>query len=196
MCKNLMEIDAVKKRIKFYPDWPSEGINFIDIMPLLADAEAFRAVVDAIDECVTAPNVAAPEARGFLFASPLMMTDGGVECVIPFRKKGKLPHSGDDLVGVSIVKEYGEDNLFFRKSDLSEARVTDGVIEVTLFDDILATGGTAVGMAERLSALTVERDGVAYPVKVKEFVFMGEIEVLEGRARLESIAPVKSLIKF
>ena len=73
MCKNLMEIDAVKKRIKFYPDWPSEGINFIDIMPLLADAEAFRAVVDAIDECVTSPNVAAPESRGFLFASPLMM---------------------------------------------------------------------------------------------------------------------------
>ncbi|MBR2061585.1 MAG: hypothetical protein IJ979_06660, partial [Tidjanibacter sp.] len=103
---------------------------------------------------------------------------------------------GDDLVGVSIVKEYGEDNLFFRKSDLSEARVTDGVVEVTLFDDILATGGTAVGMAERLSALTVERDGVAYPVRVKEFVFMGEIEVLGGRTRLEAIAPVKSLISF
>ena len=80
--------------------------------------------------------------------------------------------------------------------NLDGVETPDGVIEVTLFDDILATGGTAVGMAERLSALTVERDGVAYPVKVKEFVFMGEIEVLEGRARLEAIAPVKSLIKF
>ena len=108
-----MEIEAVKQHIKFYPNWPSEGINFIDIMPLLADAEAFRAVVDAIDKCVTAPNVAAPEARGFLFASPLLMTKGGVECVIPFRKKGKLPHTGDDLVGVSIVKEYGEDQILY-----------------------------------------------------------------------------------
>ncbi|MBR6813411.1 MAG: hypothetical protein IKM50_02570, partial [Tidjanibacter sp.] len=61
--KNLLEIDAVKKRIKFYPDWPTEGVNFIDIMPLLGDADTFRTVVDAIDECVTAPNVAAPEAR-------------------------------------------------------------------------------------------------------------------------------------
>lgn len=191
-----MEIDAVKQRIKFYPDWPTEGVNFIDIMPLLGDAATFRTVVNAIEECVTAPNVAAPEARGFLFSSPMLMTDGGVECVIPFRKKGKLPHSGDDLVGVSVVKEYGEDNLFFRKSDLSEARVTDGVIEVTLFDDILATGGTAVGMTERLQELCVERDGVSYPVRVKEFVFMGEIEVLGGRERLEKYAPVKSLIKF
>ena len=196
MKNDIVTLEEAKKLIKFYPDWPKEGVNFVDLLPLLSDAQIFGVIVEELGKHVTTPNIAAPEARGFLFASPLMMTNGGVECVIPFRKKGKLPHSGDDLVGVSIVKEYGEDNLFFRKSDLSEARVTDGVIEVTLFDDILATGGTAVGMAERLSALTVERDGVAYPVKVKEFVFMGEIEVLEGRARLESIAPVKSLIKF
>ena len=196
MCKNLMEIDAVKKHIKFYPDWPSEGINFIDIMPLLADAEAFRAVVDAIDECVTAPNVAAPEARGFLFASPLMMTNGGVECVIPFRKKGKLPHAGDDLVGVSIVKEYGEDNLFFRKSDLQNAQITNGVVEISILDDILATGGTAFEMASHLEALTVTKDGVDYPVKVKEFIFLAELSFLPGREVLEKIAPVYSLISF
>ena len=196
MCKNLMEIDAVKKRIKFYPDWPTEGINFIDIMPLLADAEAFRAVVDAIDECVTAPNVAAPEARGFLFASPLMMTNGGVECVIPFRKKGKLPHSGDDLVGVSIVKEYGEDNLFFRKSDLCNALVSNGVVEITILDDILATGGTALEMARHLEALRVEKDGVEYPVKVKEFIFLADLSFLHGKELLEEIAPVYSLITF
>ena len=191
-----MEIDAVKKHIKFYPDWPTEGINFIDIMPLLADAEAFRAVVDAIDECVTAPNVAAPEARGFLFAAPLLVTDSKAHTLITFRKNGKLPAKEGDLQKVSIVKEYGEDNLFFRKSDLENSLVTNGVVEVTILDDILATGGTSIEMAKHLEALTVVKDGVEYPVKVKEFVFLADLSFLHGKELLEEIAPVYSLISF
>ncbi len=196
MCKNLMEIDVVRDRINFYPDWPKEGINFIDIMPLLNNRTTFGVVIDAIAEVVTTPNVVAPEARGFLFAAPLLVSQSSVECMIPFRKQGKLPSAGDDLLRVSIVKEYGEDNLFYRRSDVEQAQITDGVVEITLFDDILATGGTAVGMAESLNSLTVRRDGVEYPVRVKEFVFLGEIDEIGGRERLEQIAPVKSFIHF
>ncbi len=197
MCKNLMEIDVVRDRIKFYPDWPKEGVNFIDIMPLLNDRTTFGVVIDAIAEAVTTPNVVAPEARGFLFAAPLLVClSSSVASMIPFRKQGKLPSAGDDLLKVSIVKEYGEDNLFYRRSDVEQAQITDGVVEITLFDDILATGGTAVGMAESLNSLKVVRDGVEYPVRVKEFVFLGEIDVLGGRERLESIAPVKTFIHF
>ena len=37
-------------------------------------------------------------------------------------------------------------------------------------------------------------DGKTYPVKVKDFVFLVEIDDLPGRSKLEEIAPVKSLI--
>jgi adenine/guanine phosphoribosyltransferase-like PRPP-binding protein len=94
------------------------------------------------------------------------------------------------------VKEYGEDNLFFRKSDLQNAKVTNGVIEISILDDILATGGTALEMANHLEALTVEKDGVEYPVKVKEFIFLADLSFLGGRELLEKVAPVYSLITF
>ena len=94
------------------------------------------------------------------------------------------------------MKEYGEDNLFFRKSDLENSLVTNGVVEVTILDDILATGGTSIEMAKHLEALTVVKDGVEYPVKVKEFVFLADLSFLHGKELLEEIAPVYSLISF
>jgi adenine/guanine phosphoribosyltransferase-like PRPP-binding protein len=107
-----------------------------------------------------------------------------------------LPAKEGDLQRVSIVKEYGEDNLFFRKSDLENSLVTNGVVEITILDDILATGGTSIEMAKHLEALTVVKDGVEYPVKVKEFVFLADLSFLHGKELLEEIAPVYSLISF
>ena len=43
---------------------------------------------------------------------------------------------------------------------------------------------------------TLEMDGKEYKVKVKEFVFIVEIEDLGGAKRLESIAPVRSITKI
>lgn len=189
-------IDEARKLIKFYPDWPKEGVNFIDLLPLMSDADAFSVVIEELAKHITAPNIAAPEARGFLFAAPLLVVDSAAQNVITFRKSGKLPATADDLQKVSIVKEYGEDNLFFRLSDLKSAQVTNGAIEITILDDILATGGTAEGMAEHLNNLKVEKDGVLYPVRVKEFVFLAGIDFLGGRERLERLAPVYSLITF
>lgn len=97
-----------------------------------------------------------PEADGFLFASPLLTVPGGVKSLLIFRKSGKLPARADDLVKIPIEKEYGDDSLYFRKSDLKAARTEDGSVEVTVFDDVLATGGTAEGMALELNRLTVE----------------------------------------
>ena len=189
-------IEKIKSRIKFYPDFPKEGIVFIDLLPLLSDAETFGVLIGEIDKCVTAPNVAAPEARGFLFAAPLLVTGGSVKNFIPFRKSGKLPAAENDLVQVSIMKEYGDDSLFFRKSDLENACPSNGAIEITIFDDILATGGTAEGMATHLNTLRVNTAQGEFPVRVKEFVFLAAIGDLKGIERLEKIAPVKTLIVF
>ena len=49
-------------------------------------------------------------------------------------------------------------------------------------------------MVNALNSLVVPIDGKEYKVKVKDFVFLVEIDDLPGRARLETIAPVKSLI--
>ena len=94
------------------------------------------------------------------------------------------------------MKEYGEDSLFFRKSDVQNAKITNGVVEISILDDILATGGTALKMAEHLESLTVTKDGVEYPVKVKEFIFLADLSFLHGKEILEKFAPVYSLISF
>lgn len=182
------------KHLRFFPDFPIKGVNFVDVLPLLQDKETFRCLTHDLAALCTTPNLVAPEARGFLFATPMLYAPGQIQNIITLRKKGKLPFSQGDLEQVEIMKEYGPDHVYFRKSDLSASRPVGDVIELTFFDDILATGGTAMGVAKDLNALTVEVDGKRYPVKVKEFVFLVEIDDLPGRKRLESIAPVKSLL--
>ncbi len=184
-----------KQFLHFYPDFPIKGVNFVDIMPFLQDKDLFRSLTNEIAGMCEAPNVAAPEARGFLFAAPLLYSaDSKVKNVIPLRKKGKLPFAEGDLVQVEIMKEYGPDHVYFRRSDIAAGVPEGGVIEITFFDDILATGGTARGLAQGLNVQTVTIEGKQYRVRVKDFVFLVEIDDLPGRSRLEDIAPVKSLI--
>lgn len=188
-------IEKIKEQIRFYPDYPKKGINFIDVLPVLSNSETFSALMEEINHNITSHNVAAPEARGFLFGAPLLLL-GKVHNFITFRKNSKLPAAENDLQKVSIVKEYGDDSLYYRISDIENARPSGGVIEISIFDDILATGGTAEGMARHLNALTVTTREGTFPVRVKEFVFLAEIADLKGKERLEKIAPVKSLISF
>ena len=176
-----MDLQSV---LKTYKDFPKQGITFFDIIPYLQDKEIYRTLIDRIAECTTAPNVAAPEARGFLFTAPLLIVSRCVHNIIPVRKSGKLPFA------------EGFDKLYYRTSDIAAGKPTGDVIEVSIIDDVLATGGTAEGVAESLQSLVVERDGKQYPVRIKEFVFIVELEELGGAARLEKIAPVKSIVKL
>ena len=92
-----------------------------------------------------------------------------------------------------IEKEYGFDKLYYRLSDIAAGKAAGDVFEVTILDDVLATGGTAEGLAQSLEAQKVVVDGKEYGIKVKEFVFIVEIAELGGKARLEKIAPVRSI---
>jgi len=179
--------------LKFYKDFPKEGINFVDIIPLLQDKKVFGKLIGDLCRLTTAPNVAAPEARGFLFAAPLLTESPSVENIIPMRKSGKLPYNEGDLIEVRIEKEYGFDSLFYRKSDIAAGKPTGDVFYVTLLDDVLATGGTAEGVAESMEALKIVVDGKTYGVKIKEFIFLIGLADLKGRERLEKIAPVHVL---
>ena len=178
--------------IKHYLDFPKPGIDFIDVLPFLQDKEAFQQVVMEIDRLSTTPNVATVEARGFLFAAPLLSVSDHVTKIVPFRKKGKLPHAEGDLVKVEIMKEYGSDELFYRRSDFAACETNGEFIDITLFDDLLATGGTVKGIADVLAQETIE----GRKIRIKEFIFLVELPALKGRAILEDIAPVHSLLSL
>lgn len=182
--------------LKFYKNFPKEGINFIDIIPFLQSRKAFGEVIEALNKATTTPNVAAPEARAFLFAAPLLVVDGKVENFIPMRKSGKLPFNEGDLIEIKVKKEYDFDRLYYRLSDVAASVPNGDTIEITILDDVLATGGTAEGMAHSLEKLTIERDGKSYKVKVKEFVFLVGIPEIGGQERLEKIAPVTVLMNI
>ena len=181
--------------IHHYPDFPKPGIDFIDILPFLSNKEAFKQIVDDIDAHTHCPNVVTVEARGFLFAAPLLTQSARVQNVIPIRKKGKLPFNEGDMHDVEIMKEYGADHVYYRLSDIAAGKPEGDTFYLTFFDDILATGGTSLGIANGLESHKVVVDGKEYGIKVTDFVFLVEIEGLGGREILEGIAPVKSLIQ-
>ena len=186
----------MKEVLKYYKDFPKEGIVFVDIIPFLQNKTVFKELTAKVAEACTAPNIIAPEARGFLFAAPLLTEADHVENIVPVRKSGKLPFAEGDLHEVLIEKEYGFDKLYYRVSDIAAGKANGDCFEVTILDDVLATGGTAEGLAQSLESLKVELDGKEYGVKVKEFVFIVEIAELKGRERLEKIAPVKSITEI
>lgn len=186
----------LKDILKFYKNFPKEGINFVDIIPFLQSKQSMREITAALDGVITAPNVVAPEARAFLFATPLLCSNGIVEDVVPLRKSGKLPFNEGDLMEVKITKEYGFDKLYYRLSDIETCREDSDTIYITLLDDVLATGGTAEGVARSLESLTVMKNGKQYRIKIKEFVFLVGIPEIHGSERLEKIAPVHCLMEI
>ena len=185
----------IKEALKFYNDFPKKGIIFVDIIPLLQDKKIFAELIKQVGECTSAPNIVAPEARGFLFTAPLMISKPEVENIIPIRKSGKLPFNEGDLCDVEIMKEYGADHLYYRLSDIAASKLgDDGKIHLTIVDDVLATGGTAEGIAKSILAGKVVKDGVEREVVIDEFIFLVELDDLKGAEQLEKIAPVKSIV--
>src|SRR5712675_2682226 len=84
--------------VRDVPDYPQAGVVFKDITPLLADGEAFRAVIGVLAETYgPVDKVAGIEARGFILAAPVAARLGAG--FIPIRTKGKLP-------GTTFAEDY------------------------------------------------------------------------------------------
>lgn len=145
-----MDVEAVRAAVRDVPDFPKPGIIFKDITPVLADAELFRAVTDAMAgpwEEAGVTLVVAIESRGFLLGAPVAQRLG--VGLAPIRKPGKLPSVTERL---PYALEYGTDALEIHVDACPAGS------RVLVVDDVLATGGTARAacqLVERLGGLVV-----------------------------------------
>ena len=164
----------LRSHVRDVPDWPQPGVVFKDITPLLADAEGFTTVVDAL-VVGTGPveRVVGIEARGFILAAPVAYSLGSG--FVPVRKQGKLP--GPTLVEAYVL-EYGEAVLEIRHDTVQAGD------RVLIVDDVLATGGTAAAAVELVRRAGGEVVGLHVLI---------ELGFLDGRARLDGV-PVRSLL--
>ena len=159
----------LRSLIRDIPDFPSAGIVFKDITPLLLDHAAVRSAVRRLADWARPREVdyvVAAEARGFILGAALALElDAGF---VPARKPGKLP---SETVSAEYILEYGVDAL-----ELHADALADGA-RVLLHDDLLATGGTARALAELVERLGGTVVGCAFIV---ELGFLGGRERLAG----------------
>jgi adenine phosphoribosyltransferase len=164
--------------IRDIPDFPTPGVVFKDISPLLLDARALDSSVSGLAE-LAAPlgveYVIAAEARGFILGAALSRQLGAG--FVPARRPGKLP---SETVSAEYALEYGLGTLEVHADALA------GGHRVLVHDDVLATGGTAAALCELVEGLGGEVAGCA---------FLIELRFLGGRRRLDP-RPVLSLIDY
>lgn len=162
---------ALKKLTRIVPGFPSEGIVFEDLTPVLADPASFRAVVQDLADVVRehdAELIGGLDARGFLLGSAVAYELGlGILAV---RKGGKLPppvyREEYDLEYGSAALEVPAEGLPLRGK------------RIVLIDDVLATGGTL-----QASLTLLERAGA----NVVGIAVVLEVQGLGGRDRFQDV---------
>ncbi|KAF3057422.1 Adenine phosphoribosyltransferase [Daldinia childiae] len=169
------KLETAKKLVidalRFVPDFPIPGINFIDILPIFQNPVAFESLLEVLALLIRErygdqiPDVIVGlEARGFLFGPSLALRLN--RPFVPVRKKGKMPGA---CRTVEYKKEYGSDEFQVQIDAIKPGQ------NVLIVDDIIATGGTAAA-AGQLVELS--------DAKVMGYLFMIEITNLKGKALL------------
>jgi adenine phosphoribosyltransferase len=147
----LAPADYIRSHIRTVPDWPSAGVQFRDITPLLASPRVFRVLIDQFVHRyfdLRPSAVAGLDARGFIIGAVVAyeLNIG----FVPIRKKGKLPFT---TVEETYELEYGSATV---EMHTDAVRAGDKIV---LIDDLIATGGTMMAgkrLIERLGAQVVE----------------------------------------
>lgn len=139
-------------------DFPTKGILFRDVTPLIADGEAFRETTKRFAKYakeIGADVIVGPESRGFIFGAPVA-TELGIGFV-PVRKPGKLPR---ETISCKYDLEYGSNELFMHKDAIKPGQ------KALIVDDLLATGGTAVATCHMIEELGGEVAGLGFVVEL------------------------------
>jgi len=170
----------LRAAIRTIADYPKPGVQFRDITTLLGDARAFHSVVELLARpCLSSgvSRVAGIEARGFILGGALAARLGAG--FVPIRKKGKLPHA---TVRVAYSLEYGLDEMEMHRDAVRAGE------EIILVDDLIATGGTALGAVQLLRSLGG---------RVLAACFIVDLPDLGGSAKLAALGvPVQTLVAF
>ena len=128
-----------KKVIKEYKDFPIDGINYLDLNPIYKDADLLRTITEdsvGLIRDFEFDYIGLVESRGFILGSIIAhQLEKGV--ILLRSKRNRLPGKTHT---VAHTLEYGE----------SVVEVQEGEGKVLVFDDVLATGGTAKGSIEVL----------------------------------------------
>ena len=124
--------------IRTEKNFPKEGIEFIDIMPLIIQKETFNEIIEKFSQEIQSKQVdyiVGPEARGLIIGAAVAnkLKIG----FVPVRKAGKLPPSTVEKQ-FEYEKEYGKDILELPKLVNEEYKGKNFYI----VDDIYATGNT------------------------------------------------------
>jgi adenine phosphoribosyltransferase len=171
-----VNVEALKRYVRDIPDFPTPGILFRDITPLLGEPAAFRAAVDAMAAPFSGvTKVVAIESRGFILGAPVAyMLNAGL---VPVRKVGRLPF---DTIREDYSLEYGVNSVEVHSDAIGSRE------RVLIVDDLLATGGTVRAAANLVERLGAEVIGISV---------LAELADLKGRLLLAEY-DVRSLIVY
>ncbi|MCB0317127.1 MAG: adenine phosphoribosyltransferase [Bdellovibrionales bacterium] len=161
-------------------DWPKEGVEFLDMLKTVT----YQPLVNqAVIECFVdyyknkkIDAIAGVEARGLIFGAQLSYAMKLP--FIPVRKPGKLP---PPVISIEYDLEYGSDVLEVEVSTIKQG------MEVLLFDDVIATGGTAIAAYNLLTQAGAS---------LNNFAFIVEISELPWREKIPSGVEVFTVTKF
>jgi adenine phosphoribosyltransferase len=168
----------LENAVRNVPDFPSPGIQFKDITPVLASPTLFAACIQQLAgpwQPGQVDAVVGIDARGFIFAAAvaLQLQTG----FVPIRKHGKLPyHTYEERYDL----EYGSNTIAIHQDAFTPGS------RVLLVDDLLATGGTAAAAASLVTKAGAQ---------VLEIAFFIELSFLHGREKLLP-HPVRSLVVY
>ena len=165
--------------IRNVPDFPVKGIQFKDITTLCNVHASFKESCDRLinhfkDKGIK--KVCAVEARGYVWGGVLAYKLGTGFVLI--RKPGKLPA---ETIKETYELEYGTDTIEMHKDAIEKGE------KVLLFDDLLATGGTAKAACNLIEKAGGSVAGIAFVIELTGS--------LHGRDKLEGYDLI-SLIKI
>ena len=147
-----------KNIIQSHKDFPIKGIEYLDLNPIYKNpAYRDRLVSDCMDKIVdmippSFDYIGVVESRGFLIGSILAhLLDKGL--LLLRSKPGRLPGETKKILH---TLEYGD----------SQMEVQTGEGKVLVFDDVLATGGTAQAATDVLTMAGYTPIGALFPVEL------------------------------
>ncbi|MCK4281194.1 MAG: adenine phosphoribosyltransferase [Candidatus Lokiarchaeota archaeon] len=150
--------EKILKKIRNVPNFPQRGIQFKDISTLVKDVDGLKDSVNFLyekyrDKGIT--KVAAIEARGYIFGGALAIKmDAGF---VMMRKPGKLPYK---TLSETYELEYGTDSIEMHVDGIEKGD------KVLIFDDLLATGGTAKAACNLVERAGGKVAGVGFVIEL------------------------------